>query len=125
MSVRIDTGPEVSAEKQSPPLPSLRAHYSRFSNYLIRNRQRTCKYTITVQFTDLEKLLSHRKHGDGGDCFPVETSSRKPNPVRDEILLPSLRPTTAVLIIIGKYVYHLVSSRGHPIYCVLFLVRES
>jgi hypothetical protein len=55
------TGSEVvSVEKQSPALPSLRAHCSRFSNYFMKNSQSTCKYTITVQFTDLEKLLSYR-----------------------------------------------------------------
>jgi hypothetical protein len=55
-------------------------HYERivprFGNYFMKNRQSTCKYTITIQFTDLEKLLSHRKHADGGDCFPAETTSR-------------------------------------------------
>jgi hypothetical protein len=68
---KTTTGPEVVyAEKQSPLLSSLRAHCLRLSNYFIKNRQSTCKYTITVPFTDLEKLLSHRKHGNGGDCFP-------------------------------------------------------
>jgi hypothetical protein len=70
------TGVEVvSAEKQSAPLPSLHAHCSRFSNYVMKNGHITCKYTITVQFTDLEKLLSHRKHDNGGDCFSAETTS--------------------------------------------------
>jgi hypothetical protein len=64
----------VSAEKQSPPLPSLRAHCSRFSNYFMINRQSTCKYTIAVQFTDFDKLLLHNKYGNGGDCFPAETT---------------------------------------------------
>jgi hypothetical protein len=63
----------VTAEHQSPKLPLLRAHCSRFSNCFMKNRQSTCKYTITVQFTDLEKLLSHRKYGNGGACFPAST----------------------------------------------------
>jgi hypothetical protein len=70
------TDPElVSAEKKSPPLPSLRAHCLRFSNHVMKNRQSTCICTITVQVTDLEKLLSHGKHGNCGDCFPAETTS--------------------------------------------------
>jgi hypothetical protein len=45
----IGTGLEVvSAGKQSPPVPSLRVHCSRFSNYFMKNRQ--SKYTIIVQF---------------------------------------------------------------------------
>jgi hypothetical protein len=64
----------VSAEKQSPQLPSLRAHCSRFSNYFMKNRQSTCKYTITVQFTDFEKLLSHGNNGNGSGCFSAETT---------------------------------------------------
>jgi hypothetical protein len=47
----------VSAEKQSPPLPPLRAHCSRFSNYVMKNRQSTCQYTITVQCTYFETLF--------------------------------------------------------------------
>jgi hypothetical protein len=44
----------VSAEKQSLPFPSLRAHCSRFSNCFMKNRQSTYKYTVTVHFkTDL------------------------------------------------------------------------
>jgi hypothetical protein len=41
----------------------------------MKNRQSTCQYTITVQFMDLENVLSHRKHGNGGDCFSAETTS--------------------------------------------------
>jgi hypothetical protein len=85
------TGAEVvSAEKQSPPLPSLRAHYSRFSNYFMKNRQSTCKCTISVQFTYLEKLLSNRKNGNGGDCISTETNS---GPVRVYTLFLKAYPT--------------------------------
>jgi hypothetical protein len=40
----------------------------------MKNRQSTCKYTINVQFTDLEKLLSHEEHGNGGGCFSADTT---------------------------------------------------
>jgi hypothetical protein len=43
--------------------------------YCMTYRQSTCQCTITVQFTDLEKLLLHRKHGNGADYFPVQTDS--------------------------------------------------
>jgi hypothetical protein len=54
-------------------------------------RQSTYKYTIIVQFTDLEKPLSHRKYANGGGCFSSETT---PAPV--QLVIKSLLPPWSV-----------------------------